>query len=207
MVLQIKNKLQQLVAGFSLIELMIVVAIIGVLASIAVPSYEGYLARARLTHLMAYSDDIRKKVTEYHAVNGAFPTTSAAINQIAPLPASDGYIQNSSGAIATAIVVSAATATPAATTALAVSNAGNATLSTPVKFSILGANTGFPGGDPVIQVTATFTAATASTPAILSWTCYGWGITSGSGTLLASTNFPSNYFPSSCPLASTALTW
>ena len=68
---------KQLQKGFTLIELMIVVAIIGILASIALPAYQDYTKRAHVTEGIALASGAKTAVAEYHATNAAFPTTNA----------------------------------------------------------------------------------------------------------------------------------
>ena len=63
--------------GFTLIELMIVVAIIGILAAIALPAYQDYIARAKVSEAMAHLASAKTSVAEYTATNGALPTSSA----------------------------------------------------------------------------------------------------------------------------------
>ena len=58
--------------GFSLIELMITVAIIGVLAAIAVPSFQGYLQRSCTTEATTFLADIRQKQETYRAEFGVY---------------------------------------------------------------------------------------------------------------------------------------
>jgi len=59
--------------GFTLIELMIVVAIIGILAAIAIPAYQDYTIRAQVSEGLNLSGGAKAAVTEYFQDQGAFP--------------------------------------------------------------------------------------------------------------------------------------
>ncbi len=69
--------------GFTLIELMIVVAIIGVLAAIAIPAYNDYVKRARMSEVVYAFDAIAQGASEYHAVIGFFPDESYGASNLA----------------------------------------------------------------------------------------------------------------------------
>jgi len=60
--------------GFTLIELMIVVAIVGILAAIAIPAYQNYTIRAQVTEGLSIGDGWKTAIAEYYANNGAWPT-------------------------------------------------------------------------------------------------------------------------------------
>jgi len=62
--------------GFTLIELMIVVAIIAILAAIAIPAYQDYTVRAKVSELVVAADACKTSVAEYYQAEGALPTTT-----------------------------------------------------------------------------------------------------------------------------------
>lgn len=70
--------------GFTLVELMIVVAIIGILAAVAVPYYQRYIAKSRLTSLVFPGIHIiETNIGSYYGCNGTFPTQAATLGQLA----------------------------------------------------------------------------------------------------------------------------
>ena len=68
--------LKNIQKGFTLIELMIVIAIIGILAAIAIPAYQNYTIRSQVTEGLSLADGWKTSISEYYAQNGSFPTTS-----------------------------------------------------------------------------------------------------------------------------------
>ena len=74
------KKMQQ---GFTLIELMIVVAIIGILAAIAIPAYQNYTVRAQVTEGLNLADGWKTAVAEYYANSGNWPTTAQLTGTVA----------------------------------------------------------------------------------------------------------------------------
>ncbi|HFB6359751.1 TPA: pilin, partial [Neisseria gonorrhoeae] len=72
------NTLQK---GFTLIELMIVIAIVGILAAVALPAYQDYTARAQVSEAILLAEGQKSAVTEYYLNHGEWPkdNTSAGV--------------------------------------------------------------------------------------------------------------------------------
>ncbi|ENV8881933.1 pilin, partial [Neisseria gonorrhoeae] len=69
------NTLQK---GFTLIELMIVIAIVGILAAVALPAYQDYTARAQVSEAILLAEGQKSAVTEYYLNNGKWPADNGA---------------------------------------------------------------------------------------------------------------------------------
>lgn len=66
--------------GFTLIELMIVVAIIGILAAIAIPAYQDYTIRAQVTEGATLAGGVKAAMADFYAQNGTWPTQLTGVN-------------------------------------------------------------------------------------------------------------------------------
>ena len=71
--------------GFTLIEVMIVVAIVAILASIAVPAYNDYVTRSKISEAVANLSDMRTRMEQYFLDNRTYVGACAA-GTVAPLP-------------------------------------------------------------------------------------------------------------------------
>ena len=69
--------MKRLNSGFTLIELMIVVAIIGILAAVAIPQYQNYVARAQVAEGLVLASGGETAIAEYFNTNGTFPADNA----------------------------------------------------------------------------------------------------------------------------------
>ena len=115
------SALKRQMAGFTLLELMIVVAIIGIISAIAYPSYQEYVLRGNRSEGQAFLNDAAARQERYYAQNNTYADTAAKL----------GYANNNSSSSKYTLAisnVSATTYTLTATPARTDSKCGNLSL-------------------------------------------------------------------------------
>ena len=165
---------KQVQKGFTLIELMIVVAIIGILAAIAIPAYQNYTVRAQVTEGLNLADGWKTSISEYYAQNGTFPTcasTTGGAGCVAAAGATTGkYV--SSVVISTGGIL------------VTYSNTAPYVANKAINGLTLGLTPYLSANNDIIWICGT--AATVSTASL------------PTGVTAPATNVPAQYLPSSC---------
>ena len=86
--------MKRLNSGFTLIELMIVVAIIGALAAIAILQYQNYVARAQVSEAFSLASGAKTAVAEYFMLNGTFPADNGTAGLSEATDISGNYVES-----------------------------------------------------------------------------------------------------------------
>jgi type IV pilus assembly protein PilA len=164
-----KNQMQKMQQGFTLIELMIVVAIIGILAAIAIPAYQTYTAKAKFTEVILATSGVKAAIEVCAQTNGGLAVT--------PTTTCDGVTGNDSS-VAAALTQANAQSASGGVTASKVQNVTVAVSGNTVDIVANGNST-----DPSIayayDLLGTYTAAAGAinwTVAPGTSTCQGVGI-------------------------------
>ncbi|MCL6078132.1 pilin [Neisseria meningitidis] len=85
------NTLQK---GFTLIELMIVIAIVGILAAVALPAYQDYTARAQVSEAILLAEGQKSAVTEYYLNHGEWPGDNSSAGVASSTDIKGKYVQS-----------------------------------------------------------------------------------------------------------------
>jgi type IV pilus assembly protein PilA len=162
------SRMKAVQKGFTLIELMIVVAIIGILAAIALPAYQDYLTRSKVTEGLSLADSAKTSVSE-NAANGS--------------PFAGGWTAPSATNNVTSVAIGATGAITVTYTATVGSGGPYTLIITPVDGSNVAG----------VALTAGVPPATGS----VTWICKAAGSTNANAAAVAG-SLPSKYAPAAC---------
>ncbi len=169
-------KLRSIQKGFTLIELMIVVAIIGILAAVALPAYQDYTVRARVAEGLSLASAAKLNVADMHGTGN--PNAAAAGYGL-------GYTPPAATRNTTSVIITPASGLVTVTTA---ANAGNGTLTIMPAVNVAGTLTALPVG------TAAFTPLQGA----MQWRCAAVGATTALNPTQVAGTLPARFAPSEC---------
>ena len=180
--------------GFTLIELMIVVAIIGILAAVALPAYQDYTIRAKVTEGIVLGSGLKALVAD-NASNG----TAASLGGLfASMPNGTASSTNTSTCSTAGVCTMASNATGLSKNVNIISGTtGTGAIRVVFQTTLVTAATGnavelHPTSDGTLLA-----AGTAPTGPII-WSCYAFGKTTVGGVTLGASLIPQKYTPAEC---------
>ena len=110
--------MRKIQSGFTLIELMIVVAIIGILAAIAIPQYQNYVARAQVSEALVLASGAKIAIAEYINTHGKYPDENSDAGLAEPDAITGKYVASVTVTPATASTATDLAVGPALVTAV-----------------------------------------------------------------------------------------